>query len=186
MKIYTRRGDDGMTDLYGGARIEKSAPIMNLIGDVDELNSYLGVAIASASAQDVAEVVVAIQADLFSLGAQLSSVDAEKQKTKSITSKKIQQLEQWIDTFDDRLPALRTFILPGGSPFAALLFVARAICRRVERNAADATGNTPSVTPEILIYLNRLSDLLFVLARAANFDIGQKETAWIPSDSGSA
>ncbi|HEU5405223.1 MAG TPA: cob(I)yrinic acid a,c-diamide adenosyltransferase [Gaiellaceae bacterium] len=162
-RIYTRGGDQGETSLGDGSRTSKLDPRVAAMGDVDELNSVLGL----ASGLD------RIQNELFDLGADLSVPFAGHDDRLRVTQEAVDRLEQEIDEANASLPELRSFVLPGGSERAALLFLARAVCRRAER----ATLAVPDTNPLAAVYLNRLSDLLFVLARAAN---AGKEPLWKP------
>jgi cob(I)alamin adenosyltransferase len=180
MKIYTRTGDKGDTGLFGGTRVQKSDPRVMAYGDVDELNACLGVARAQQEIDpDVQEMLEHIQKDLFAIGAQLAD-PAEKISERVVKAAvgdgDVERLEHWIDGLEARLPPLRRFILPGGSGAGSLLHFARTICRRAER-AIVALG-AGKVDPHLVIYINRLSDLLFVLARAVNHRTGRAETEW--------
>jgi cob(I)alamin adenosyltransferase len=180
MKIYTRTGDEGETGLFGGPRVPKFHPRIEAYGAVDELNSFLGAARLSVGALDAAmDVLLAqIQNDLFDLGAELATPEPGKTQH-SITQTQITALERAIDQYDETLPALKQFILPGGSPAGAQLHLARTVCRRAERQVVYlATLVNEHVSPEAVIYLNRLSDLLFVLARAANQAAGIPDVPW--------
>jgi len=159
-RIYTRTGDAGETSLGDGSRISKTHPLAEAIGDVDELNSGLGWALA-AEANPALEQV---QNELFDVGADLSVPFVEDDGKLRVTQKSIDRLEAECDEANARLEPLKSFVLPGGTEFAARLFLARAICRRAERRAIAAG----KVNPLVPVYLNRLSDLLFILARAAN------------------
>jgi cob(I)alamin adenosyltransferase len=178
VKIYTRTGDSGETSLFGGVRVRKDAPRVDAYGEVDELNAWLGFVRAHSLGPDVDAEVVHIQRDLFALGAQLAD-PGEKlspRKTKAIVGDTdIERLEQTIDRFENTLTPLRNFILAGGSPAGAALHVARTVCRRAERRMVALQ---PPVDPVLLRYVNRLSDLLFVLARAVNHRAGVAETEW--------
>jgi cob(I)alamin adenosyltransferase len=165
-RIYTRGGDRGETSLGDGSRVSKLDPRVAAIGDVDELNSLVG----WAGGLD------RIQNELFDVGADLSVPYAGNEDRLRITDEAIDRLEQEIDAANVALPDLKSFVLPGGSERAARLFVARAVCRRAERAALAV----PDANPLAAIYLNRLSDLLFVLARAANAEAGVDEPLWRP------
>lgn len=180
MKIYTRTGDSGDTALFGGIRVSKSDPRVAAYGDIDELNACLGTVRAQGELSgDVSELLERLQKDLFAIGARLAD-PAEKisdRVTKvAVTDADIARLEEWIDRFEAELPALRRFILPGGSRAGALLHFSRTVCRRAERSIV-ALGSE-SIDPHLLAYVNRLSDLLFVVARAVNHRAGQPETEW--------
>jgi cob(I)alamin adenosyltransferase len=179
VKIYTKTGDSGETSLFDGTRVSKTDPRVAAYGDVDELQSAIGVAIAAGLDRQLSDMCVQIQRDLFALGARLAD-PAHKiagRVTKAVvTDESVARLEGWIDGFDHEVPALRHFILSGGSPGGAALHFARAVCRRAER-AAIGLG-PEAVEPLVLVYLNRLSDLLFVMARAANHRKGVPEIEW--------
>ena len=179
MKIYTRTGDDGDTGLFDGTRVSKSNPRVAAYGDVDELNAWLGFAHASTDDQDVRTMLEQIQRDLFGLGARLADPArriAERVIKAAVTSQDVARLESWIDRLESELPPLRRFILAGGSPAGATLHLARTVCRRAERSIV-ALGSD-AIEPELLVYINRLSDLLFVMARAANRRSGAPELEW--------
>src|SRR5689334_18733386 len=179
VKIYTRTGDGGDTGLFDGTRVSKNHPRVAAYGDVDELNAWLGFTRASINDQDLAAMLDHIQRDLFALGARLADPAhriAERVTKAAVSQEDIARLEGWIDKLESELPPLRRFILPGGSPGAAALHVARTICRRAER-AIVALG-PDAIEPELLIYVNRLSDLLFVMGRAANRRSGVPEAEW--------
>lgn len=181
MKIYTRTGDEGSTGLFGGERVSKDHPRVEAYGEVDELNAAIGLARAIELMPRIDEVLVAVQRDLFSLGALLATPDAQKmreQLTKArIDEARIGQLERAIDDCETELTPLRAFILPGGTPKAAALHVARTVCRRAERHVVRL-GQAVELPPLVGVYLNRLSDLLFVLARLANRRAGAGEVTW--------
>ncbi len=180
MKIYTRTGDAGGTALFGGTRVSKADPRVAAYGEVDELNACLGVVRAQGDfAADVAELVERIQKDLFAIGARLADPAekiAERVTKVAVTDADVRRLEEWIDRFESELPPLRRFILPGGSPAGALLHLSRTVCRRAERSIVALGAD--HVDAHLLAYVNRLSDLLFVLARAVNHRAGQPEVEW--------
>ena len=181
MKIYTRTGDDGDTGLFGGGRVAKDDQRVEAYGDVDELNAVLGMARAVEVMPRIDEVLVPVQRDLFAIGALLATPDREKmaqhlQKAR-IDEHRITELEQAIDDADAELEPLRAFILPGGSPKAAALHVARTVCRRAERRVVRLQHDV-ELPALAVIYLNRLSDLLFTLARLANTRGGAGEVTW--------
>lgn len=186
MKIYTRTGDEGETGLFGGGRVRKDHPRVEAYGEVDELNAVIGLAIASAanSGHDtMTERLRTIQEDLFTIGAHLSTPSAVSgSKTAShlprLPEERVAQMEHWMDEADDRLPPLRNFILPGGGETAARLHLARTVCRRAERRVL-ALASESEVSAAIPVYLNRLSDLLFILARVANLAEAREDVAWI-------
>jgi cob(I)alamin adenosyltransferase len=177
MKIYTRSGDAGDTSLFDGARVRKSDARVDAYGDVDELNAWIGLSRAAKPDAALDEALLAIQRDLFALGAQLADpadrVAARVTKAR-LADADIERLERLIDRFELELPPLRRFILPGGAA-GATLHVARAVCRRAERRIVSLE---PAVDPILVRYINRLSDLLFVMARAANHRVGAPETEW--------
>lgn len=182
-KIYTRTGDDGTTGLVDGSRLAKDDARMAAIGDVDELNSLVGVAAGYADGDMLARLRT-IQNDLFDLGADLATPgdDFEPgEMTLRIVATQIARLEREIDSVNDVIPPLTSFVLPGGSTLAAALHVARATARRAERSAITAAKAVP-LNPLALAYLNRLSDHLFVMARAANGD-GADDILWVPGAS---
>jgi cob(I)alamin adenosyltransferase len=179
MKIYTKTGDDGDTGLFDGTRVSKADARVEAYGGVDELNAYLGVVRAAGPGADLDALLNAIQRDLFALGAILADpshkISARVAKA-ALSSDDVERLERSIDRLEAGLPPLRRFILAGGSPAGAMLHLTRTVCRRAER-AAVALGKD-RVDPVALVYLNRLSDLLFVMARAANHRAGVPEIEW--------
>jgi cob(I)alamin adenosyltransferase len=180
-KIYTKTGDDGHTGLFGGGRVEKDHVRVEAYGDVDELNAVIGAARATDMMPRVDEILAPIQRDLFSIGALLATPHPEKHKEQlekaRLSDKRIAQLEQAIDDCEEELEPLKAFILPGGTAKASALHVARTVCRRAERSVI--TLQRTEVVPQIIVvYLNRLSDLLFVLARVANKRAGAGEVTW--------
>jgi len=180
VKVYTRRGDRGETDLFAGGRVRKDDPRVAAYGDVDELNSVLGVAAAASGEEDVRTLCQEIQARLFDLGAYLAAPDAERRAKSGIEAPldaDIESLERAIDGFETELAPLRRFILPGGTPAAAAFHVARTVCRRAERAAVTLDAEA-TLAPQALGYLNRLSDLLFVLARVENRRAGSADVEW--------
>ena len=179
MKIYTKTGDAGETSLFDNSRVSKADPRVDAYGEVDEVNAVLGAALSQGVDADIASVLTTVQKDLFAVGARLadpSSRIAERVTKAAVTTEQIDLLETTIDRLETELPPLRRFILPGGSSAGALLHLARTVCRRAERRVV-ALG-TDSVEPGVIIYLNRLSDLLFVMARAVNHRAGIPETEW--------
>ena len=179
MKIYTKTGDEGRTGLLGAGRVWKDAVRIEAYGTVDELNAGLGLARALGLDGDADEVVARLQVELFSLGAALADPDPDGPFHRSMTSRHVEGLEQIIDRLEAELSPLTQFILPGGTPAASQLHLARTVCRRGER-ALVTLGRVEgeSVPSEVLIYLNRLSDLLFVLARAVNHRAGVADIPW--------
>jgi cob(I)alamin adenosyltransferase len=181
VKIYTRTGDRGDTGLFGGGRVPKTHPRVEAYGDVDELNATLGLARAIEVLPRVDEVIVPLQRDLFAIGALLATPDRDKMRSHlekaRIDDRRIGELESAIDDADRELEPLKSFILPGGTPKAAALHVARTVCRRAERRVI-ALGSDEEIPAIVVIYLNRLSDLLFTLARLANRRAGAGEVTW--------
>jgi len=181
MKIYTKTGDAGDTGLFGGGRVPKDDPRVEAYGDVDELNAFLGLARAAELMPRIDEVLVPIQRDLFSIGALLATPDRDKMDqhlTKArISDERIAELERAIDACDRELEPLKAFILPGGTQKAAALHVARTVCRRAERRVIHLQREV-EIPQIVVVYLNRLSDLLFTLARFANARAGAGEVTW--------
>lgn len=179
VKIYTKTGDAGETSLFDNTRVSKSDARVDAYGEVDELNACLGLVRAAGPDQDIAELMEALQKDLFALGARLADPSARiaARVTKAVVSESdVSRLEQAIDRLELELPPVRRFILPGGSQRGALLHFARTICRRAERRVIGLGPN--AVEPIVIVYLNRLSDLLFVMARAVNHRAGAHELEW--------
>jgi cob(I)alamin adenosyltransferase len=177
-KIYTRTGDAGETGLFDGTRVSKDDPRVEATGDVDELASWVGVVLATLDDAELAAMLRQIQRDLFALGARVADPTrriASRVEKAALAPESAKRLEDWIDTLDAGLPALRRFILPGGTQAGALLHLARSVCRRAERRLV-AVG--PGADAQVLIYVNRLSDLLFVMARTANARQGVAEIEW--------
>ena len=169
MKIYTKTGDKGETSLFGGQRVLKNDLIVECYGTVDELNSVLGLAVTEITESGIIKVIQKIQNDLFDLGSELATpINKNKKNIPRISSDNISYLENSIDRFEEQLPELKQFILPGGTKGASLLHLSRSVCRRGERLIVGLSKNV-SISDDIVIYLNRLSDLLFVLARFENF-----------------
>lgn len=177
MKIYTKTGDEGETGLFGGGRVPKDDPRVRAYGDVDELNAALGMAAAQAPDGFEAALLQTIQRDLFNIGAELATPDPAKLRSIPIGAAGVGALEEAIDNYEEQLPPLKNFILPGGTPKACAFHVARTVCRRAER-AVVLLSRDQQVNPLIIHYLNRLSDLLFVLARAVNAKAGKPDVAW--------
>lgn len=181
MKIYTRRGDQGNTGLLGGGRVAKDHPRLRAYGAVDELSSWLGAARGRTRVAATAVRLVRIQRDLFAIGASLARPPATEGRRQppapEVPVGRIGEMEAWMDEAHADLPPLRNFILPGGAPGAATLHIARSVCRRAER-ATVSLAAREAVDEGILPYLNRLSDLLFVLARIENHAAGEIEQTW--------
>jgi cob(I)alamin adenosyltransferase len=180
-RIYTRAGDAGETSLGDGARVPKTDLRIEAYGSVDELNSLLGLVLAGELPEEFRPWLEQVQNDLFDLGADLSvPLEDERRERLRVKSGQVERLEELCDLVNARLEPLRSFILPGGTEAASRLHVARAVCRRAERRAA-ALAQAVDVNPAALAYLNRLSDLLYILARAAN--AGSPEPLWRPGSS---
>ncbi|EMI44793.1 cob(I)yrinic acid a,c-diamide adenosyltransferase [Rhodopirellula sp. SWK7] len=196
MKIYTRTGDSGTTGLFGGPRVAKDDTRIEAYGTVDELNAVLG-CVRSAVESAVAECedeperrdalmqfddrIGQVQHELFSLGAELASPHPDEFQLRVIGTPHIERLEKWIDETESLLPPLKQFILPGGSPVAAQVHLARAVCRRSERRVITLADSVQSETPigeEVIVYLNRLSDWLFVVSRDVNRLLGREDQPW--------
>jgi cob(I)alamin adenosyltransferase len=179
MKIYTKTGDDGTTGLYGGGRVRKDHIRIEAFGTVDELNASLGAARTEALPPEIDQLLVRIQNELFDLGAELATPQPSVQGIAVVGDREIGSLESSIDAFENRLSPLKAFILPGGTRPSAALHLARTICRRAERRVLTLKAQAgEQVSQQTVIYLNRLSDLLFVLARAANAAGGHADVEW--------
>jgi cob(I)alamin adenosyltransferase len=183
MKVYTRGGDGGLTSLFGGSRVRKNAARIEAYGAVDELNSVLGWVCAELTDDDLRGKIIRIQSELFDLGSELAAPQREKLETRGqafpqVGDGEVLQLEQWIDALEKELAPLRNFILPGGASAAAVLHVGRTVCRRAERRVV-ALAELETVAESSIRYLNRLSDLLFVMARAVNARLGIAEPTWV-------
>jgi cob(I)alamin adenosyltransferase len=181
VKIYTRTGDSGSTALFGGGRVSKDHIRVAAYGDVDELNSVIGLVRATAPREFEDALLESIQRDLFSIGGHLATPDPDKVRKAlekaSLSADQVAEFERVIDAADRELPALTAFVLPAGTPKAAALHVARTICRRAERQVVHLAAQ--ETVPELfLVYLNRLSDLLFTLARLANHRAGTGDVTW--------
>jgi len=175
-RIYTRTGDDGTTGLGDGTRVPKHSARIAAIGDIDELNSHLGLVLAESGLPgEMRAVLTQVQHELFELGGELSIPNYHR-----ITDEMVTRLEQELDALNETLPTLKEFILPGGSRPAALCHAARTVCRRAERQLVALAQSEP-VSPSALHYLNRLSDLLFVMCRAINRALGHADVLWKPN-----
>lgn len=192
-RVYTRRGDEGETALAGGQRVPKDGPRIAAYGTVDELNSFLGAARATATELAAGEsrltvlaaILLRVQHELFNLGSILATLPADVHpKQARVTEAEVAQLETEMDRMNEELPALRSFVLPGGSRLNADLHICRTVCRRAER-ACVTLGGAESAVPEAVRYLNRLSDALFVWSRWASLVTGAPETLWEPNQSAS-
>ena len=187
MKIYTKTGDKGTTALFGGTRVPKHNLRIESYGTVDELNSYIGLIRDQKIDLKIIESLIKIQNELFTLGAMLAT-PPEKEVLKNgkqrlnipkVTASSIEYLEKEMDSMNLELPQMTNFILPGGNQTVSFCHIARCVCRRAER-LVTALNETESINPDVLTYLNRLSDYLFVLARKLTKDLSAKEIAWIP------
>lgn len=193
MKIYTRTGDTGTTGLFGGPRVAKDDVRIEAYGTVDELNAVLGCVrsaiaqtnTATTSANDLLasldQKTVQIQHELFSIGAELASPKPDEFNLRVIGESHVERLENWIDESESRLPPLKQFILPGGSAVAGQVHLARAVCRRAERRVvtlSEAVGSDAAISESVIIYLNRLSDWLFVVSRDVNQGLGYPDQPW--------
>ncbi|MBR9989027.1 MAG: cob(I)yrinic acid a,c-diamide adenosyltransferase [Gemmatimonadetes bacterium] len=189
-RIYTGTGDEGDTGLFGGGRVPKSDPRVAAYGAVDELNAMIGWALSQVREPMITDRLAMLQPDLFTIGAHLATVvrpGAPQPKLPPLPVARIAEIERWIDDAEADLPALRAFVMPGGSPGGAALHVARTTCRRAERDVvrlARAGGESADprggVEASIIVYLNRVSDLLFVWARRENMHAGMDEQQWLP------
>ncbi|MFH0713856.1 MAG: cob(I)yrinic acid a,c-diamide adenosyltransferase [Candidatus Micrarchaeota archaeon] len=175
MVLYTKTGDKGETSLANGGRVKKTNPRIAAVGDIDELNSFIGLAKTYCRDKRECELLLGIQRDLFTIGAQIAQV----QYITAITGKEVERLEKAIDAATEKCRPLGGFILPGGSRYAALLHVCRTVCCRTERSVVSLNENAV-VDENLAIYLNRLSDLFFALARKTNADENIVETEWKP------
>jgi cob(I)alamin adenosyltransferase len=173
MPIYTKTGDTGQTSLFGGKRVLKCEELVDVYGSIDELNSWVGRTASEIESSDVQTFLAAVQSDLFAIGSHLAGWKIDL----TDLPKRVTEMEERIDLLDDTLPKLTNFILPGGTKLASEIHLARAVCRRVERQAV-ALRQKQHVDPRILVYLNRLSDLLFMLARFINHEAGRVEVTW--------
>jgi cob(I)alamin adenosyltransferase len=185
MKIYTKTGDSGETGLFGGGRVPKDSARVEAYGEVDELNAALGLAAAAleeAREAAVAERLRLLQGDLFALGANLAAPRDEEGRRRSahvpaLPTGRVEEMERWMDEAEEELPPLRNFVLPGGTEAASRLHLARTVCRRAERRVVTL-ARLEAIEPEVVVYLNRLSDLLFTLARLANRRAGREDVEW--------
>lgn len=181
VRIYTKTGDQGTTSLYGGTRVPKDHARVETVGTLDEANTVIGTALAGITDGDVREPLLFAQNTLFDIGAEVAQGESEQRKTYRVDPLKVAKLEHWIDVFDKELPRLTGFILPGGSPGGARLHQARAVCRRAERTLVRL-GAEARINPASLMFLNRLSDLLYVLARTVNHRAKALEQPWQKSE----
>lgn len=182
MKIYTKTGDSGTTGLFAGPRVLKDNPRIAAYGSVDELNAILGMVLQSLSPESkpLAEIITQIQSDLFSVGAELATPDPVSNNMCLLSEARIGELEQSIDSMEETLPPLSNFVLPGGCPASASLHWARTVCRRAERDVVHL-AQQPGIADcgRIIVYLNRLSDWLFVVARQQNALAGVPDQPWV-------
>ena len=183
VKIYTKTGDQGKTALYQGGRVEKNHIRITSYGEIDELNSHLGVAISTQLPPTIAEILTSLQHWLFDLGGEIANAKLDPTADHPTDEARIEQMEKWIDSFTAQLKPLKQFILPGGSPGASALHVARSVCRRAERTLIGLQQKDPEgpFREQWLMMVNRLSDLLFVLARACNQANDVEDVHWNPS-----
>ena len=188
MKIYTKTGDKGETALYGGTRVSKASARVESYGTIDELNSFIGVAKSEVKDEHVLNQLKKIQFDLFTLGSEsatptdkLTLANGKSRLALMITDKEIEELEHWMDAFEKELKPLQYFILPSGGRSATSLHVCRTVCRRAERSLVFL-NEKEEVRPELIKYLNRLSDYLFVLARYVSKLNNETEEYWNPND----
>lgn len=180
MKIYTKTGDKGETGLFDGTRVPKHDPRVDAYGEVDETNAAIGAARAFVEDAEVLGILTGIQRDLFAVGAQLADPKYGERAAKAktvISEARVTEFEQWMDKFDAQLPPLKGFILPCGTKAGALLHLARCVCRRAERKITSLAAGL-AIPPIVVVYVNRLSDLLFVLARVANQRGGEEQVPW--------
>ena len=184
-RIYTRTGDGGMTSLYGGQRIPKFQTRMEVVGSLDELNANLGLSLTEVQDETLRERILSVQHNLFNIGAEVAEGGTKAKRMipdeLRVTAGMDKELEGWIDEYDQELEPLTGFILPGGSVASARLHVARAVCRRAER-ALARLADEDATNPHSQVYVNRLSDFLFVAARFVNARAGQSEPAWLKTD----
>lgn len=189
MKLYTRRGDQGATGLFGGGRVRKDDMRVEALGTVDELNAAIGVAVCHLADSETRDRLGRVQADLFVLGAHLAAPPPKGKRTPpslpALPAQRVPQMESWIDEASSETPPLDNFVLPGGGPGGSRLHAARAVCRRAERRVValamephHESDAPPPADPEILRYLNRLSDYLFAAARLENARSGGKDAIW--------
>ncbi len=188
MKIYTKTGDRGDTGLYGGARVSKASARVESYGTIDELNSFIGVAKSRVRDEAVLNQLKKIQFDLFTVGSEAATptdklflANGKSRLQLTISDKEIEELELWMDEYEPHLEPLQFFILPGGGEAATAFHVARTVCRRAER-AMVLLNETEEIRTELIKYLNRLSDYLFVLARYISKTHGEAEEFWNPSE----
>lgn len=183
MKIYTKTGDEGETGLFSGQRVFKAEPLVEAYGTVDELTAVLGVALAHGLAEPVLLAVRKLQSECFELGADLATPPRSGRSVRRMGEEEVRAMEEEMDVLTRELPELRAFILPGGNLGASYLQLARTVCRRAER-AAFLASRSAEVNRWALIFLNRVSDFLFLLSRYQNFLVGEREPEWKPTKEG--
>jgi cob(I)alamin adenosyltransferase len=180
MKVYTKKGDSGTTQLIGGTRVPKSSLRIEAYGTVDELNSYIGLIRDQEISPKTVEQLLFIQDRLFTMGSLLaSSPEGSKMELPQLNNSDVEELEKWIDEMDTTLEPMKSFVLPGGHTTVSFCHIARCVCRRAERISVDLDQDT-QLDPVILRYLNRLSDYLFVLSRKLTADLNANEIPWVP------
>ncbi len=179
MKVYTKKGDSGTTQLIGGTRVPKSSLRIEAYGTVDELNSYIGLIRDQEVSAEIITQLLEIQDRLFTMGSQLASdPEASKMKLPELLEKDVENLEIWIDQMDETLEPMKSFVLPGGHTTVSFCHIARCVCRRAERISVDLNAHQ-EMDPILLTYLNRLSDYLFVLSRKLSNDLNATEHPWV-------
>ena len=183
MKIYTKTGDKGETGVLGGMRVSKTDLVIRAVGEVDETNSYLGLVRSFELGSEIVDLLAGIQSDLFVIGSMLANCKSGEPDAIAVREQNVASLENAIDYFSSSLPVMNSFILPGGTQTGAHLHISRCVCRRAERSVVDLmqNGEPSSDLNQTAIFLNRLSDLLFVLARRGNMDAGTPEINWLPN-----
>ncbi|MEM9645998.1 MAG: cob(I)yrinic acid a,c-diamide adenosyltransferase [Planctomycetota bacterium] len=184
MKIYTRTGDGGSTGLFGGPRVSKDDARIEAYGTVDELNAVLGMVRGAQLASSLDRQIESVQHELFSLGAELATPEPESFDLRVIGDTHISKLERWIDEAEQELPPLKAFVLPAGTDASSTLHLARSVCRRAERRCVSLQREV-EVSDQLIVYLNRLSDFLFVAARLANATAGVGDHPWVKPGEGS-
>ena len=179
MKVYTKKGDQGTTQLIGGTRVPKSSLRIEAYGTVDELNSYIGLIRDQEVGEEVIAQLLEVQDRLFTMGSLLAAdPEASKMKLPELIDSDVENLENWIDKMEESLEPMKSFVLPGGHTTVSYCHVARCVCRRAERISVDLNANQ-AIAPILLTYLNRLSDYLFVLSRKLSKDLGATEHPWV-------
>jgi cob(I)alamin adenosyltransferase len=181
MKIYTRKGDEGNTSLIGGSKVPKDHIRIEAYGTLDELNSWMGLLRDSIDNQDIKAHIIRIQNDLFTIGSHLAAEEGSKMKLPELNKKHIELLESSMDTMDSELPPMKNFVLPGGHSVVSNCHIARCVCRRAERRVVSMATHNILVPNDVIQYLNRLSDWLFMLSRKCSKDLNSEEIPWIPN-----